>query len=41
MLFTLCLLVVTSFMLADAPSWMIGVPRPDGKTGLSMDAVFS
>ena len=40
-LFTLCLLVVTSLMFDDDAACMIGVPRPDPKTGLSMEAVFS
>jgi hypothetical protein len=40
-LFTSPLVVVTLFRLCDAESSMIGVPRPDAKTGLSIDAVFS
>lgn len=38
---TLCLGVVTLFMFGEAPFWVTGVPRPAGKTGLSIEAVFS
>ena len=38
---TLCFVEVTLFRFADALSLMTGVPRPAGKTGLSIAADFS
>jgi hypothetical protein len=37
----LCLVDVTSFIVADATSRITGVPRPGAKTGSSIDAVLS